>query len=87
MPRQNVGQAVMLATLHEMLYEKVRLTVRPFVGQETTWTEADMVNHIVHYIYKAAGCQDLLSMPWEKACQKLVRRTMQRYWVGCEMRE
>ena len=50
MPRQNVGQAVMLATLHEMLYEKVRLTVRPFVGQETTWTEADMVNHIVHYI-------------------------------------
>ena len=87
MPRQNVGQAEMLATLHVIICEKVKLAVRPFVGQETTCTEAEMVNHIVHYIYKASSSQDLLSMPWKKACQKLVRRTLKRYWVGCEMRE
>jgi len=76
----------LLGYIHETIYKAVGQAVAKIADLMGEWTEEQITKRIVKQMYKACD-PELMQMPWLKACQELVQRTMHGYSSSCNETE
>jgi len=76
-----------LESIHTNLFNIVGEAVAPVVTTEKTWSQQEMVKHIVRYIYRAAQSPELLTLRWQELGKRLVDQAMGSYGSACQDRQ